>query len=316
MTSRMQWCDSMFAPGELRPRRPMMTNPFSGAKGADEYRSFNLSNASGMSVTISERGAALRSWRAPDRYGRLAEVLLVEPEDHASAAGARAFWHGRHADGGVSLMLAAAGGANLLVNYRLDDDGGLTIEQSAMAAAPTPLTVNANPFFKLNGGSDLGDHILQIHADYFVEIDAMGAPLGVAAVERTPFDFRQPAPIGPRLRWPSSQLRLSGEFDHCFFVRSHFAGGQGPLRDVASVFDPRSGLRLQMSTTEAALQFCTDSRTAARPGDVPAALAWRRGGFGLEATPRPDLMNEAWPHIILQPRQAYRQTTVYRISPE
>ena len=311
----MAWLDSMFAPEELRPRRRMMTNPFSGAEGADEYRSFNLRNASGMSVTISERGAALRSWRAPDRYGRMAEVLLVEPDWYA-AAGARCFWHGRHAKGGVSLMLAAAGGANLLVDYRLDDDGRLTIEQSAMAAAPTLLRVNANPFFKLNGGSDVGDHILQLHADYFVKIDATGAPVGVAAVDRTPFDFRQPAPIGPRLRWPSSQVRLSGEFDHCFFVRSHFAGGQGAVREVASVFDPRSGLRLQMYTSEAALQFCTDSRTAAKPGDVPARLAWRCGGFGLEAAPRPELMNAAWPHIILQPRQAYRQTTVYRISVE
>ena len=304
----------MFVPEELRPRRPMMTNSFSGAEGADKYRSFNLGNASGMSVAISERGAALRSWRAPDRYGRMVEVLLVEPEGHASAAGARAFWHGRRTKGGVSLMLTAARGAKLLVNYRLDAFGRLTIEQSVMAAAPTLLRGNANPFFKLNGDSDVGDHILQIHADHFVKIDAMGAPVGVSAVDRTPFDFRQPAPIGPRLRWPSNQIRLNGEFDHCFFVRSHFAGGQGALREVASVFDPRSGLRLQMYTTEAALQFCTDSGIAGKPGDLRAGMAWRCGGFGLEANPRPELMSEAWPDIILQPGQVYRQTTVYWIS--
>ena len=306
----------MFAPEELRPRRPMMTNSFSGANAVDDYRSFELRNASGMSVTISERGAALRSWRAPDRYGRMAEVLLVEPEGHACAAGARAFWQGRHAKGGVSLMLTAAGGASLMVNYRLDDDGRLAIEQSAMAATTAPLRVNPTPFFNLNGGSGVDDHILQIDADNFVEIDAVGAPLGVASVDYTPFDFRHPAPIGARLRWPSSQIRLSGEFDHCFFVRSHLAGGQGALREVARVFDPRSGRRLQMYTTEAALHFCTDSRTAAKPGDVPAGLAWRCGGFGLEANPRPKLKSEAWPDILLQPRQVYRQTTVYQISLE
>jgi aldose 1-epimerase len=35
-----------------------------------------LRNAEGMSVTISERGAALVSWLAPDRYGRMADILL------------------------------------------------------------------------------------------------------------------------------------------------------------------------------------------------------------------------------------------------
>ncbi|HZX27779.1 MAG TPA: aldose epimerase family protein [Telluria sp.] len=37
---------------------------------------FNLRNASGMTVTISERGAAMVSWLTPDRYGRVADVLL------------------------------------------------------------------------------------------------------------------------------------------------------------------------------------------------------------------------------------------------
>ena len=158
----------------------------------------------------------------------------------------------------------------------------------------------------------MGDHILRIDADYFVEVDAVGAPVGVATVDRTPFDFREPAPIGVRLRWPDSQTRPSGEFDHCFLVDDDVAGGQGALREVARVFDPGSGRCLQMFTTAAALQFCTGSRIHA--GAAAAIPSSGRGGFGLDATALPDLMSEAWPHIILQPRQVYRQTTVYRIS--
>ena len=37
---------------------------------------YTLRNAQDMRVTISERGAALVSWWAPDRYGRVADVLL------------------------------------------------------------------------------------------------------------------------------------------------------------------------------------------------------------------------------------------------
>lgn len=277
----------------------MMTNLYPGATAApDDFRLFSLNNASGMTVTISERGAVLHSWHAPDRYGRVANVLLSRA-DGASPAFPAAPWDGCHSEGGVSLLQMATGGAKLLINYYLDDDGSLIINYQAMAASPTPFKLKLNPYFNLNGGNaEVGDHMLLIDADYFVEVDADGMPAGVAAVGGTAFDFRQPAPIGPRLRWPDTQIRLAGGFEHCFFVRSHFAGGQGALREVASVFDPGSGRRLQMYTTEAALQF--------RTGDL--------GGFGLEANAIPGLMSAAWPQLILHPGQVYRQTTVYRVS--
>lgn len=284
----------------------MMTNPFPCTTAeSDECRVFRLRNASDMTVTISERGAALRSWCAPDRYGCMAEVLLAAPDGPAPAGAAPAVWHGRRAENSVSLLLMAPGGANLQVNYRLFDDGSLIIDYNAMAGMRAALQAKSNPCFNLNAGhADAGDHILQIEADYYVEIDACGAPVGVAAVGGTPFDFRHPAPIGPRLHWPDSQIRLTGGFDHSFFVRSHFAGGQGALREVARVFDPGSGRRLQMYTTEAALQFCTGSRS----------VDLRRRGFCLEAKARPSLVSAAWPHVILHPGQVYRQTTVYRLS--
>jgi hypothetical protein len=71
-----------------------------------------------------------------------------------------------------------------------------------------------------------------------------------------------------------------------------------------------------MFTTEAALQFCTGSRNTSQAGAVAAGWSHCRTGFVLEATARPDLMSEAWPPIILQPGQVYRQTTAYRISLE
>jgi len=299
----------------------MTTNPFLCTTAeSDEYRLFTLRNASDMTVTISERGAALRSWRAPDRYGCMADVLLAEPDDPSSAACALAVWHGRSAENSVSLLLmepcgAVGGPATLQVNYRLYDDGSLIIDYCAMGGTTTALQSKANPYFNLNAGEgDAGDHMVQIEADYYVEIDASGAPVGVAAVRGTAFDFRHPAPIGPRLRWPDSQIRLNGEFDHRFFVRSHFAGGQGALREVARVFDPGSGRRLQMYTTEAALQFCTGRRRVEIAGDTPAGRHSRRSGFSLEANACPSLVSAAWPHVILHPGQVYRQTTVYRLS--
>jgi aldose 1-epimerase len=274
----------------------MMTNSYSGATAAPgQYRLFTLRNASGMTVTISERGAMLCSWRAPDRYGRMADVLQAEPERED---GQVARWQGTQAGSGVSLLLMGPGGnTHRQANYRLDDDGSLVIDHNAVATLATPFNVKSHPRFNLNGGNDgVDDHMLQIDADYYVEVDAGGAPIGVATVGGTPFDFRQPAAIGPRLRWPDTQIRQTGGFDHAYCVRSHVAGGQGALREVARVFDPGSGRRLQVHTTEAALQF----RTGA--------------GFCLESNARPDLMSVEWPQLILHPGQVYRQTTVYRLS--
>jgi len=274
----------------------MMTKPFSGSTPeADEHRLFTLRNANDMLVTISEYGAALCSWRAPDRYGRMADVLL-EPARAANPA----LWQGRHDGSDVLLLQMGPGNAVAqLARYRLEDDGSLFVEHEVMAMAPASFDVALNPCFNLNGGvADVGDHMVQIDADYYVEADADGTPVGVAAVGGTAFDFRQPAPIGARLRWPDSQVRMKGGFDHCFFVRNHFSGGQGDLREVARVYEPGSGRCLQIHTTETAVQF----------------RAGHKGGFWLEAKAHPELTSAAWPHIIVLPGQVYRQTTVYRLS--
>jgi len=272
-------------------------------------RSFMLENAAGMTVTIGERGAQPRAWRAPDRYGRMADTLRTGPILPAAGKGRTARWQGRLADGVVTLALTAGGdGAGMLVHYRLDDDGALTIEYQAVAGMPIPLAALAHPSFNLSGGlADVGDHMVQIDADYFEETGPGGAPAGVAAVDGTPFDFRQPAAIGPRLRWTDTQLHRAGGFDHCFCVRNHFAGGQGALREAARVFDPASGRRLQVYTTEAAVRFSCGPGTAAQP-------ASRLDAFRVEGLARPGLMSAAWPRVMLAPGQVYRQTTVYRLS--
>ncbi|MFX7731818.1 hypothetical protein ABTK10_20020, partial [Acinetobacter baumannii] len=43
---------------------------------ADGSRLYTLRNHTGMRVTISDLGATMVNWWAPDRYGREADVLL------------------------------------------------------------------------------------------------------------------------------------------------------------------------------------------------------------------------------------------------
>jgi aldose 1-epimerase len=328
---------------------------------------FTLRNAQGMSLTISERGAALVSWLAPDRYGRVADVLLGYADASGYADNRHYFgavigrWanrinqgrfvldgaplqaavndRGNHLHGGdngfhrarwlaaasesqVSMRLASASGeggfpgnVDVQVRYQLEDDGSLRIEYEAVSDAPTPINLTAHPYFNLNGGSaDVGDHMLQIDADHYLEIDPGGIPIGVASVAGTPFDFRQPAAIGPRLGWPDSQIGLAGGFDHCFCVDEQADGRAGPLREVARVYDPGSGRTLQVSTTEPGLQFYTGNKLGGVQGRSARPYA-SHDGFCLEAQAYPDQLNgEYAAAVILRPGQVYRQVTVYRLS--
>jgi aldose 1-epimerase len=332
-----------------------------------EDQLFTLKNACEMSVTISERGASLVSWLSPDRYGRMADILLGYPDAigyrdnqvyfgsvigrwanriaqgrfmldgkpvqtavndrgnhlHGGPGGFHTVrWQGAASNRSVSLRLTSRAGdggfpgnVDVLVHYRLEDDGSLAIEYEAECDEPTPVNLTAHPYFNLNGGSaDVGDHMLEIDADHYLQIDAGGIPTGVAAVGGTPFDFRQPAAIGPRLRWPNGQIRLAGGFDHCYCIKGRADGRQGPLREVARVYDPGSGRRLHVSTTEAGLQFYSGNSLEGVQGRHSRPYT-RHDGFCLEANAFPDQLNsEHAAAVILRPGEIYRQTTIYRLA--
>jgi aldose 1-epimerase len=326
-----------------------------------------LRNGAGMVLTISERGAAMVSWWAPDRHGRSDDVLLGCPDalGYANnevyfgavigrwanriaqgrfALGAeevrvdindrgqhlhggpngfhRARWHARADGAGLVLRLLSPhgeagfpGNLDVTVHYSLADDGSLTIEYAAVTDVATPVNLTVHPYFNLSGGSaDICDHIVSIDADHYLATDAAGIPVSRVTVDETAFDFRQPAPIGARLRWPDPQLHLAGGFDHCFSVRQDGRAAAGPLREVACVVDPDSGRVLRVATTEAGLQFYTGNWLEGVPGR--AGRPYRRhDGFCLEAHAFPDQVNGPdAAAVILMPGQVYRQTTVYRLG--
>lgn len=299
-------------------------------------RLFTLRNRRDMRVTISEHGAALVSWWAPDRYGRMADVLLGYPDDSEYAHNAACLgavvhrtcgeprlhaphWRGELDVGGAGLKLRpaephgiGAGLVELEVRYDLDDDGCLSIGYHAVADSPAMVNLSTHACFNLNGGhADVGDHMLQIDADRFLAIDAGGA-LRDMEVSGTPFDFRRPAPIGPRLNWPHEQIGVAGGFDHAYQIGG--ASSLGIPRPVASIHDPGSGRRLQVSTTEGGLHFYSGNRLDGVAGRGAAPYE-RHAGFCLEAgASRVQRDGARAAGLLLGPGEVYRHTTVYRVS--
>jgi aldose 1-epimerase len=85
---------------------------------------------------------------------------------------------------------------SLAVEYRLGA-GGLSVETTATNAGdrPCPYGAGAHPY--LTAGTELVDEaLLLVPADSRLEADDRGIPTGSVAVEGTPYDFREPTPIG------------------------------------------------------------------------------------------------------------------------
>ena len=65
----------------------LSSEPWGTLNGGDRVRLYTLRNAHGMKVAISDLGATLVSWHAPDRTGRLEDILLGHdtPADYVAA---------------------------------------------------------------------------------------------------------------------------------------------------------------------------------------------------------------------------------------
>lgn len=206
-----------------------------------------LRNGRGMRVAIDAHDASVRAWWAPDRYGRLADVLGGAPP----AARAPRGWQCAPPDDGHLLLRLTQDGLSVRLAYRLDDDGSLHLDCVATAETVSRFALAA-PRFNLQGrGAAVADHVLRLAADRYWPGSRTGeAPLDVAG---SAFDFRQPAPLASRLAWPAL-AHLTG-FRHDFYL-----AGSGQLREAARVADPASGRVLRFSSTQESCHLYSDAR--------------------------------------------------------
>ena len=249
-------------------------------------------------VGTHDRGNSLHG--GPDGFDRrLWEVL-----DHSADA--------------LTMSLVSADGdqgfpGTVSASVRYSVDGGVVrVEMGATTDAPTVVNLTNHAYFNLAGeGSGTVDgQVLMVAADEYTPVDGTGIPLGAhAPVTGTPFDFREPAAIGPALRRDHPQLLDARGIDHNYVIR-----GSG-LRTHATLHSPATGIHLEVRSDQPGLQVYTGNFL---DGTNPSTRGGRyRQGDGIALEPQlfPDTPNRPdWPSAEVRPGDVYRAVLEWELS--
>jgi len=125
-------------------------------------------------------------------------------------------------------------------------------------------------------------------------------------------DFTKPTPIGERVEADFEALKLGGGYDHAWILTK-----KEGIRHAATLKDPKSGRRLDISTDKPAIQFYGGNfldGTVAGKGGVKYA---HRTACALETENYPDAPNQpSFPTAVLKPGETYKHTMVLKFSAE
>ena len=207
------------------------------------------------------------------------------------------------------------GNLTITVRYTLlTDRNDLRIDYTANTDQDTVLNVSNHSYFNLagEGSEDILGHVLTLHAKQFAPVDKTLIPTGeLRDVKDTPLDFTRPEAIGKRIDSSDEQMAFGKGYDHNWVLDR--AASKSGLLLAAEAYEPGSGRKLQVWTTEPGIQFYSGNFLDASTHGKGGKSYGHRAAFCLETQHFPDSPNHPnFPSTLLKKGLTYRSTTVFR----
>jgi len=204
------------------------------------------------------------------------------------------------------------GAVDIWVTYTLDETGVLEISYKAITDTKTIINPTNHAYFNLSGdfSKNIEDQMFMVEADHFLPMNEKSLPTGeVNHVAGTPFDFRKLTKIKENINQISPQLELAGGIDHCFIINDG--------ENCVVLYDPVSGRKLTLSTTEPGVQVYTGNYLNKSFIGKGGVAFGKRAAICLETQHFPDSCNhENFPTILLLPGEVFQSRTLFNFSVE
>ena len=202
------------------------------------------------------------------------------------------------------------GNLDVFVTYAITDDNALSIHYEATSDKDTIVGFTNHAYFNLKGEGcgNVRDHILQVNADHFTQVDESFAPDGVIlSVENHPMDFRTPTLIEKRI---DDEFFKAGRGLDNNWVLNKNQQGECVLAATVSVQERA----MEVYTTMPGIQVYTGNWVEKNEGksgniyDVQHAICLETQGF-------PNSPNQPhFPSPILREGEKYDEWCIYKFK--
>ena len=201
------------------------------------------------------------------------------------------------------------------VVYDWSDDCELEITYYAKTSAPTIINLTNHSYFNLKGEDCPGamDQQLKLNSHKYLLYDASCICTGeLVDVKGTPMDFTEFKPLSRDIDADYEPLRYGSGYDQSWAIDGY---EKGKLSEAGILYDPESGRRLRISTTQPSIHIYAGNFLKGCPRSISGHEYDNRAGVAIECQAYPNSPNCAnFPSTVLRPGELYNEKIVFRFE--